>query len=114
MLHTLMMTLANARIRSTIGSPAGYFFKRANCLYDHLLFADDTASLTVPVEVWRDGQRELLTVPETWPTSLACCAGLPPSAAGHARRAAIAWRALTRLAGLHPLRISPYARAAGS
>jgi hypothetical protein len=28
--------------------------------------------------------------------------------------AAIAWRALTRLAGLHPLRISPYARAAGS
>eukprot|EP01046_Picozoa_sp_COSAG06_P019843 COSAG06_NODE_1429_length_9481_cov_30.750986_5_plen_269_part_00 len=31
-----------------------------------------------------------------------------------ARRAAIAWRALTRIAGLHPLRISPYARAAGS
>ena len=49
-----------------------------------------------------------------WPASLACCASLPPSAAGHARRAAIAWRALTRLAGLHPLRISPYARAAGS
>ena len=49
-----------------------------------------------------------------WPASLACCAGLPPSAAGHARRVAIAWRALTRLAGLHPLRISPHARAAGS
>ena len=59
------MTLANARIQATLGGPAGYFFRRADCRCDHLLFADDTASLTVPVEVWRDGERELLTAPET-------------------------------------------------
>eukprot|EP01046_Picozoa_sp_COSAG06_P017602 COSAG06_NODE_1202_length_10285_cov_57.400648_16_plen_90_part_00 len=49
-----------------------------------------------------------------WPTSLACCASLPPSAVGHAHHVAIAWRALTRLAGLHPLWISPHARVVGS
>ena len=55
------MTLANARITSILGSPVGYFFKQADCRYDHLLFAGDTASLTVPVEAWRGGQRQLLT-----------------------------------------------------
>ena len=37
MIHTIMMHLANARIRATLGGPAGYFFNKAQRRYDHFL-----------------------------------------------------------------------------